>query len=56
MMQYYRDRTKQASSLIEKVGNEKTVKEANKAFKERKALGDENNFNRLTDEREDNEL
>ena len=56
MMQYYRDRTKQASSLIEKVGNEKTVKEANKAFKERKTLGGENGFNRLTDETEENEL
>jgi hypothetical protein len=33
MMQYYRDRTRQASLMIENVNNEKTVKEANKAFK-----------------------
>lgn len=32
MMQYYRDRTRQASVMIENVNNEKTVKEANKAF------------------------
>ncbi len=34
MMQYYRDRTRQASAMIENVNNEKTVKEANKAFKQ----------------------
>ena len=34
MMQYYRDRTKQASALIDDVNNEKRVKEAKKAFRE----------------------
>jgi 23S rRNA pseudouridine2605 synthase len=33
MMQYYKDRARQASVMIEKVNNEKTVMEANKAFK-----------------------
>jgi len=43
MMQYYRDRTRQASAKIEDVQNEKIVKEATKAFKksgEVKRLGE----------------
>jgi hypothetical protein len=33
MMQYYRDRARQASGMIEDVQNQKTVKETTKAFK-----------------------
>ena len=38
MMQYYRDRARRASAMIEKVQNENTVKEATKAFKNRSGL------------------
>jgi hypothetical protein len=33
MMQYYRDRTKQAAAMVDKVNNKKRVIEAKKAFK-----------------------
>ena len=38
MMQYYKNRTKEAQSLIQEVGNEKTVLEAKKAFKSGKLV------------------
>jgi 23S rRNA pseudouridine2605 synthase len=34
MMQYYRDRARRASAMIEDVQNENRVKEVNKAFKD----------------------
>lgn len=38
MMQYYKNRTKEAQSLIQEVGNQKTVLEAKKAFKSGKLV------------------
>jgi 23S rRNA pseudouridine2605 synthase len=34
LMQYYKDRARHASQLVEEAGNERTLQEANKAFKE----------------------
>ena len=47
MMQYYRDRARRASAMIEDVKNLKTVKEVNEAFKKgigEQATNDDNRF------------
>ena len=47
-MQYYRDRTRRATAMIEDVKNKKTVEETQKAFrKSRKGLQGAQGDNRL---------